>query len=85
MSNSLRLVFGPALERDLATYVESVAQRVWSQRPSPYMTTEEAAAYLRCDRGRIHDLTRLGRLTRHKEGRRVLLLREEVEALVARS
>ena len=48
----------------------------------PFMTTVEAADYLRCSTGRIHDLTRLGRLTRHKEGARVLLLREEVEALV---
>ena len=50
--------------------------------PGPYMTSAEAAAYLRCSRKRIHDLTSAGQLTAHHEGRRLLLLRAEVVALV---
>ena len=49
---------------------------------SPYLTTEEAAAYLRCKRQRIHDLLTAGRLSRFKDGRRTLVLRAEIEELV---
>ena len=49
---------------------------------SPFLTTAEAAELLRCSRQRIHDLLSQGKLTRLKEGRRTLLLRSEVEALV---
>jgi len=47
---------------------------------SPYMTIPEAAEYLRCRRQRIDDLLSSGRLTRIKEGRRTLVLRQEVMA-----
>ncbi len=49
----------------------------------PYMTSDEAADYLRCGRGRrrIYELVAEGRLTRHGQGRLLLLSRKEVEAL----
>ncbi len=52
-----------------------------------YMTSDEAADYLRCRRGprRIYELVAEGRLTRHGQGRRLLLSRKEVEALARRS
>jgi excisionase family DNA binding protein len=50
--------------------------------PSPYMSTAEAAEYLRAKPQRIHDLLSSGRLTRFKDGGRTLVLRVEVEALV---
>jgi excisionase family DNA binding protein len=50
--------------------------------PSPYVTVEEAAAYLRCSRQRIHDLLSARRLRRFKDGSRTLLDRVEVEAWV---
>ncbi|MEJ7791831.1 MAG: helix-turn-helix domain-containing protein [Gaiellaceae bacterium] len=46
---------------------------------SPYATVAEAAEYLRCSRQRIDDLLSQRRLTRHKEGRRTLLSRAELE------
>lgn len=49
---------------------------------SPYMTTEQAAAFLCCSRQRVHDLLGQGKLSRYKEGRRTLLLREELDRLV---
>ena len=51
--------------------------------PSPYMTTAEAAAYLRAKPQRVHDLLSAGQLTRFKDGGRTLVLRAEVESLVA--
>ena len=69
--------------------VERVVVRVLAELPqvepaSPYMTTEQAAAYLACSRQRVHDLLSSGKLSRHKEGARTLVLRAELEALVSR-
>jgi excisionase family DNA binding protein len=50
---------------------------------SPYLTILEAAGYLRCKRQRIDDLLSARRLTRHKDGRRTLILRVELDAHIA--
>jgi hypothetical protein len=55
-------------------------------RRSPYMTAAEAGAYLRptdAPRGRrrVYELVGDGRLTRCGDGRRLLVRRDEVEAL----
>jgi excisionase family DNA binding protein len=65
-----------------------VASRIPSARPittsrSRYLDSEEAAALLRCRRRRIYELVGDGRLTRHGDGRRLLVLRDEVERLAA--
>ena len=71
--------------------VEAIAQRAAQlarQReldanpPSPYVTAEEAAQFLRCKPKRIYDLRSSGRLSRFNEGGRALVLREELKRLV---
>ena len=74
-------------EDSLDALVQRVASVVLDHMPkpnpvSPYMTTAEAAAYLRCSRQRVHDLLSARKLTRHKEGGRTLLRRAEVEGFV---
>ncbi len=73
-------------------FVEAVAQRVAellrAEAPepvaaSPFLTIPEAAEFLRCSRQRIDDLLSQRRLTRHKEGRRTLVARAELDAHVA--
>jgi excisionase family DNA binding protein len=66
--------------------VERVAARVLEQLPaaapapaSPYMSIDEAAEYLRAKRQRVYDLLSAGRLTRFKDGSRVLVSREELD------
>lgn len=49
-------------------------------RESPYLTIEEAAAYLRCRRQRVDDLLSQRRLSRIKDGARTLISRGELEA-----
>jgi excisionase family DNA binding protein len=45
----------------------------------PYLSVAEAADLLRAKRGRVYDLLSSGRLTRFKDGSRVLVSRAEVE------
>lgn len=66
---------------------ELVAQRLrqlelTENPPSPYMTVDEAAEFLRCAPKRIYDLRADGRLSRVSEGSRALVVREELERLV---
>jgi excisionase family DNA binding protein len=49
------------------------------------MTIVEAAAYARCKRQRIDDLLSMRRLTRHKDGRRTLIRRAELDAYLNRN
>lgn len=71
--------------------VETIAQRAAqlarqleldANPPSPYLTVEEAAEFLRCKPKRIYDLRSSGRLGRFNEGGRALVLRSELECLV---
>ena len=86
---TLRTCFSPAVIRDLEGWMqevigEEVRRCVDEAAVSPWLTAEQAARWLGCGRRRIDDLCSQGRLTRYHEGRRLLLSRSEVEALVSR-
>jgi excisionase family DNA binding protein len=51
-------------------------------RESEFLTVLEAAELLRSSRQRVYDLLSEGRLTRHKDGSRVLVSRRELVAHV---
>jgi excisionase family DNA binding protein len=53
--------------------------------PSPYLTVAEAAAYLRASRQRVYDLLSSRRLSRRKDGARVLISRAELDAYLGQS
>ena len=53
--------------------------------PSPYLTVAEAAAYIRASRQRVYDLLSSRRLSRRKDGARVLISRAELDAYLGRS
>jgi len=75
----------PALIDAVAEAVyERLRDRLQPPEPSPYLDTEQAAAYLCCTRQRIHDLLSSGRLQRIHEGRRVLIARADLEAHLAK-
>lgn len=61
------------VSRRLATDARDAAR-------SPYLNVAEAAEYLRCSRQRIYDLLSARRLTRRKDGARVLVSRAELDA-----
>lgn len=87
MTGPVALVLSPSQVEGL---VEECVRRALARLPAApsgplWMTTEEAADYLRCKPQRIHELVSRGDLTRNKEGGRLLLRRAEVEALVVRA
>ncbi|UTI62229.1 helix-turn-helix domain-containing protein [Paraconexibacter antarcticus] len=47
---------------------------------SPWLTPDEAAARLRCARKRVYELVAADRLPSHRDGRRLLFHRDELDA-----
>lgn len=74
----------PELVEAIAELVEErVLERLEADRRdsvSPYLTPVEAAELLRAGRQRVYDLLSSGRLRRYKDGARVLVSRDELEA-----
>jgi excisionase family DNA binding protein len=68
-------------ERAAAILLER--QRAEAEAPPRLLTVPEAAAFLRAKPQRVYDLLSDGRLTRHKDGRRVLVDRQELERYLA--
>jgi excisionase family DNA binding protein len=91
---SVRTSFSPAavsslhLELDrhaLDHIVEAVANRLAVDKThghSPWMTTKEAAEYLRCGEARIRKLTMVGSLPREKDGSRNLYNRATLDEFI---
>jgi len=69
-----------ALEQIAQRAAEIVARDLQPATSSPWLTTNEAAAYLRANRQRVFDLTSQGRLKVHKDGARNLYRREDLDA-----
>jgi excisionase family DNA binding protein len=76
------------LVEELAAEVADRAEAILRERleaverepESAYMTVPEAAELLRAKPQRVYDLLSARRLTRHKDGSRVLVLRAELES-----
>jgi excisionase family DNA binding protein len=56
-----------------------VLEELGTAAQSPYLSVTEAAEYLRCSPQRIYDLLSSRRLSKLKDGSRVLLLRAELD------
>jgi excisionase family DNA binding protein len=54
-----------------------------SSPSSPYLSIAEAAEYLRCKPQRIYDLLSARRLAKYRDGTRVLVRRDELDAYVS--
>lgn len=76
----LELTFPPEVVDAIATAVASKIGARAAGPPSPYLTTTEAAAYLRASKQRIHDLTSQGRLPVLKDGARCLYRTVDLDA-----
>lgn len=59
---------------------ERLAERTPAPDPNPYLTVEQAADYLACERKRIYDLCSQRRIDFVKDGSRTLLRRADLDA-----
>ena len=88
MSNTpLSLTLPDELLEQLAERVADILEqrsRLAETNDSRWLTVAEAADYLRCSRQRIYDLRSSGRLSRHGDGGRALIDRQELDDLIAR-
>ncbi|HET7572128.1 MAG TPA: helix-turn-helix domain-containing protein [Gaiellaceae bacterium] len=81
----LRVIFPPELVEAVAERAaELVVEQLRAERGdvSELLTIREAAAWLRCKPQRIYDLRSSGRVTALSDGRRALVRRAELEALL---
>ena len=78
------LTIPPELVAELVERIKGEVLLELGQREeqSPYLTIEEAAEYARCSRQRLYDLRSSGRLSRAGDGRRALVFRQELDALL---
>lgn len=71
-------------DQQLAEIAERAAALVPTGAPatSPWLNVADAAERLRCRKDRIYDLIALGKLQPRRDGRRVLLHRDDLDAYV---
>lgn len=60
--------------------VELLADRLPEPAPDPYLTVDQAADYLSAPTSRIYDLVSLRRVRHHRDGRRLLFRRSDLDA-----
>jgi excisionase family DNA binding protein len=73
-----------AIEAIAARAAELVLEQIGREpETSPYLSVAEAADYLRSSKQRVYDLLSSGRVTRRKDGARVLVERAELDRYLA--
>jgi excisionase family DNA binding protein len=68
------------LEQIAERVAELLTERQAPTGEDPWLNSDQAAAYLGCPRSRIHDLVQLRRLHPHRDGRRLLFRRSDLDA-----
>jgi excisionase family DNA binding protein len=80
----LPLILPPAAIMAIAAAVRAQTPTEPREQPSPYLTVAQAAEYLQASRQRIYDLLSARRLPKYKDGSRVLIRRDDLDAHLAR-
>jgi excisionase family DNA binding protein len=86
--NGLALSVPPELVEALAGRVADLIAERTPDRPEAYLNVEQAAEYLAAPVSRIYDLVRADRTNRlisHKDGKRLLFRREDLDRCLTRS
>ena len=69
-------------DEQLEVIAERVAELLAERSPAAadgYLDSDEAAEYLGCSRGRVHDLVQVGKLEPRRDGRRLRFRRSDLE------
>ncbi|MGE5700864.1 MAG: helix-turn-helix domain-containing protein [Arthrospira platensis] len=71
-------------DQQLAEIAQRAAALLSNTTPtvSPWLNVTDAAERLRCGKDRIYDLIALGKLRPHRDGRRVLLHRDDLDTYI---
>ena len=80
MRVGLEIEFLDALLERVAERAAELVLKRQAASASPWLSTKAAADYIAAPVGRIHDLVQLRKLTPHRDGRRLLFRREELDA-----
>jgi excisionase family DNA binding protein len=78
--SSLALQLPAELLEQIARRAADILAERQPTTASPWLNVTEAADRLRCGKDRIYDLIALGKLTPRRDGRRVLLHRDDIDA-----
>ena len=70
------------LDQLAALLAPRLALRLGQSDHDRLLSTDEAAEFLRCPRGRVYDLVQLGKLAPQRDGRRLLFRRSDLTAYV---
>ena len=77
----------PVTDDLVAALAPAIADLLAERQAAPavdaWLTVDEAATYLRCNRSRIYALTSQGALPVHKDGSRSLFRRSELDQYIA--
>jgi len=71
---------GLDLEPLIAAVAERVAATLGERSNGGYLDADAAAKYLCCPRGRVYELAAAGRVRHHRDGRRILFTRQDLDA-----
>jgi excisionase family DNA binding protein len=81
--SDLERIFAPDVAAVLEAEIDRLVQAALAERVGDparrYLTVPEAAECLRAKPQRVYDLLSDGRLTRHRDGARVLVSRDELD------
>ncbi|HEX4115887.1 MAG TPA: helix-turn-helix domain-containing protein [Solirubrobacteraceae bacterium] len=69
-------------DEQLAEIAQRAAALVPTPAATPWLNVADAAERLRCGKDRIYDLIALGKLNPRRDGRRVLLHRDDLDAYI---
>lgn len=81
----LPLTLPPAAIGAIAAAVRAQTPDAPREEASPYLTVAQAAKYLQASRQRVYDLLSARRLPKYKDGSRVLIRRDDLDAHLARA
>jgi excisionase family DNA binding protein len=82
LADNLIELVRPALEQIVDARVEEQLRLFVPPQPDVWMNTEEAAQYLRLDPEALAKRARRGTVPAHKDGRRWLFRRDELDAML---
>jgi excisionase family DNA binding protein len=77
---NISLDIPPQLLEQIAERAAELLAERQTANGSPWLDTKGAAEYIAAPVGRIHDLVQLHKLTPHRDGRRLLFKRTELDA-----